>query len=156
MSIFIIISLNSIGYFCLTPFNLVLFEVLFSFGVYSSISSFCLTFCGCFYELGKMATSPSIERVASCSNIPWVGCVGLATWLARGQATVGCESQGALHRRHPGGGPEGAEACLRSPNVHHTGTTMVRLLDLRQTHLGTGRGGHRRNLELVWARVAAG
>ena len=38
--------------------------------MYSFFSSFCLTLSFCFYELGETATSPGLERVASCGESP--------------------------------------------------------------------------------------
>lgn len=36
-----------------------------SFGVYSSVSSFCMTFCFCFYVLVERAHFPSLKRIGS-------------------------------------------------------------------------------------------
>lgn len=40
-----------------------------------SVSSFCLTFCVCFYELAERPNSPGIERVALCRSACCVDCV---------------------------------------------------------------------------------
>lgn len=71
LNIFIIISLNSLANY-LSPFNQCsfLFCLFFCFvflvspfGAYYSLSSFCLTFCACSYELDEIAFSPNLEKV---------------------------------------------------------------------------------------------
>lgn len=58
--------------------------IVLSFVTYSTVSSFCLTFCILFYELGRIITFSSLKVVALCRNIPTVDgmcLVTLVSWL---------------------------------------------------------------------------
>lgn len=57
--------LNSISFTC---FLEVLSYLLF--GAYLSVSSFCLAFCVCFYELGEISLSPRLEGLALYKMAP--------------------------------------------------------------------------------------
>ena len=46
------------------------FNLVLLFGTFSFVSSFFLTFCVCFYLLGRSATFPGLERVALCTGCP--------------------------------------------------------------------------------------
>ena len=65
----LIISI-SLGFFFLG------FYFVLSFGTYSSVLSFCLTFSFWFYELGK-TSSPGLEGLALCGSVPCVDCLCL-------------------------------------------------------------------------------
>ena len=73
VSIFMTISLNTLSGKLLISISLVFFffflefYLVLSFVTYSSVSSFCLTFCVCFYESGK-ATTSCIEGMALCRS----------------------------------------------------------------------------------------
>lgn len=56
-----------------------MFFFFFSFGIYSSLSPFCLMLCVCFYVLGITAISPSLKGVALCKNNSW-GPAALFPW----------------------------------------------------------------------------
>lgn len=67
VSIFMTIALNSLPSNLLSCISLVPHPGFLSYSIiwiYSSVSSFCLTFCVCFCELGKTATSSHLEAVA--------------------------------------------------------------------------------------------
>ena len=71
-------------------FNLFLRVCLvLSFGTYSFVSSFCLTFCVCFYMLHRSATSPGLERVALCRRYP-VGPSSMVSLGYQGQMLQEC------------------------------------------------------------------
>ena len=79
---FTTITLNSLSGKLLILVSLGFFsEVLnvLSYGTNSSVSSFCLTFCICFYELEETATSHYLEVMACVGASPVeTACVG---WL---------------------------------------------------------------------------
>lgn len=65
-------------------------EVLFFRLEHIPVSSFCLTFSVYFYVLGRTATSPNIEGVASCIVIPCVDRVCLVTLAGGLELWLGC------------------------------------------------------------------
>lgn len=75
------------------------------------MSSSCLFFHVCFHVLGQKATSPSLEGVALCRNVPSMNCVpGSVRWLAGDVMGLGWGSlstdsgcQGTLCRVRPNG-----------------------------------------------------
>lgn len=77
VSIFVIITLNSLSAYYLFPFNFDLlpwFGSVLSFGRCFSVSSFCVPFCVCFYVLGKVSYSlalngNSLMKKMSCSAL---------------------------------------------------------------------------------------
>ena len=67
-SILMTLCLNSLSVKLLISILLGFFPGVFScssFGVYSSVSPFCLTFCVCSYNLYEIAVYPNLENVAS-------------------------------------------------------------------------------------------
>lgn len=68
--------------------------ILFFCLEYTPVSSFCLTFYVCFYELGETATSPSLEGVVLCRSVPCVDRVALSGWLEQAWPRM---FQGATH-----------------------------------------------------------
>lgn len=75
----------------------ILFVCFFVWNVF--LSSFCLTFCVCFYELGKTAPSSGLEGVALYMSNPCIDCVcqvlfgrlaGIGAGMVRGRPRMLC------------------------------------------------------------------
>lgn len=91
------ITLNPLQACCLSPFHLVLLLricLVLSFGVHSSVSSFCLAFCVCFYELDGTATSLKLEKVVLCMVNVYVDSLCLLTLAAWLELWLVCRSWG--------------------------------------------------------------
>ena len=87
-----------------------MFLFCFSFGTYSSLSSFCLTFIFCFCELGETATSHDLEGVALYWSFPYVDSlhlVALVGQLAWAWAWASGSPWGVLYPRAPWQGDRG-------------------------------------------------
>lgn len=113
-----------IGRFAYVFFFLKFCTVLL-FEAYSSVSSFCLAFCVCFYELGKIVTLPSLEALAFYTNIPCLDSVpGGFGWLAGWNHSSIAWAQGpwTLHKGHPGGtaGADVAQVRGKGDSKHST------------------------------------
>lgn len=98
----------------LSPFHLAYFLrfCLLSFGKYSSVLFF-LTFCVCFFLLGRTDTSPKLKEMVWCMLTLCVDCVCLVTlagWLELWPAWV--VGPGALHALVCSGRLAAAEVCM--------------------------------------------
>ena len=60
--------------FSFSSFSEVCFFLVLSFGPYFSVFPFCLTFCVCFYGLGRIATSTKLEGRVLCIIFPYTDC----------------------------------------------------------------------------------